>query len=99
VQHIISLHSVVVAAKDQVSCDLAGDAVILHLKTGVYYGLDAVGAFVWKLMQAPMTVAEIQANLVKEYDVDPGRSEADLLALLQDLAAAGLLEVHREGDA
>jgi hypothetical protein len=36
--------STVVAAKDQVSCDLVGEAVILDMKSGIYYGLNPVGA-------------------------------------------------------
>lgn len=93
----VSRDSIVVAANHQVSCDLAGDAVILNLKTGVYYGLDAVGARIWNLIQAPMTVADIQDIVLKEYDVEAGRCEGDLLALLQELTAAELIEVHREG--
>ena len=49
----ISDRSVVVATKDQVSCDLAGEAAILNIKSGVYYGLDPVGARIWTLMQEP----------------------------------------------
>ncbi len=39
----VSERSIVVVANEQVSCDLSGDAVILQLKDGVYYGLDGVG--------------------------------------------------------
>ena len=53
----ISDRSVVVAAKDQVSCDLAGEAAILNIKSGVYYGLDPVGARIWSLVQEPRKVA------------------------------------------
>ncbi|MCA1602950.1 MAG: nucleotidyltransferase family protein [Acidobacteria bacterium] len=38
--HTLREQSLVVAAKDQVSCDLAGEAAILGLRDGVYYGLD-----------------------------------------------------------
>ena len=31
-------------AKDQVSCDLGGEAALLHMNKGIYYGLDPVGA-------------------------------------------------------
>ena len=41
-EHTILGSSIVVAAKDQASADLAGEAVILNLESGVYYGLDAV---------------------------------------------------------
>ncbi len=85
--------SVVVAAGEQVSCELAGEQVILSLKNGVYYGLDPVGTFIWNLIQGPTRVFEVRDALLEQYDVDPDRCERDLLSLLQDLAAQGLVEV------
>lgn len=82
-----------VAAKNQVSCDLAGEAVILHLNSGTYYGLNAVGARIWSLVQAPMTVNDLRDALLQEYDVGPERCERELLTLLEELAAQGLIEV------
>lgn len=84
----------VVAAKEQVSCDLAGEAVILNLKNGVYYRLNPVGARIWNLVQEPKTVNEIQDVLLKEYEVQADRCGYDLRALLQELAAEGLIEVR-----
>jgi hypothetical protein len=89
----ISDHSVVVAAKDQVSCDLAGEAAILNVKSGVYYGLDPVGARIWNLMQEPRKVAEIQTAIADEYEVEPERCARDLVGLLEKLLAEGLIEV------
>ena len=90
----ISDRSVVVAAKDQVSCDLAGEAAILNIKNGVYYGLDPVGARIWNLMQEPRAVAEIQTAITDEYDVEPERCARDLVGLLEKLLAEGLIEVR-----
>jgi hypothetical protein len=90
---VISDQSIVVAAKDQVSCDLAGEAAILNIKNGVYYGLDPVGARIWSLMQEPRAVAEIQNTITGEYDVEPERCAQDLVALLEKLLAEGLIEV------
>lgn len=89
----ISDRSVVVAAKDQVSCDLAGEAAILNIKNGVYYGLDPVGARIWTLMQEPREVLEIQNTITGEYDVTPDQCARDLMALLEKLLAEGLIEV------
>jgi hypothetical protein len=94
----ISDHSVVVASKDQVSCDLAGEAAILNIKSGVYYGLDPVGARIWNLMQEPRKVAEIQNAITDEYEVEPERCARDLVGLLEKLLAEGLIEVkHSSG--
>ena len=86
--------SIVVAIRDQVSADLAGEAAILNLKSGVYYGLNAVGARIWSLIQEPKSVEDIRDAILNEYDVDPERCESDLLQLLQQLAAEGLIEVE-----
>jgi hypothetical protein len=89
-------NTVVVAIQDQVSCDLGGEEVILSLKNGVYYGLNPVGTRVWSLIQQPKRVDEVRDALLEQYDVEPERCERDLLALLSELAAEGLVEVKGE---
>jgi hypothetical protein len=42
--------SIIVVSPDQVSCDLSGEASILNLKSGVCFGLNTVGASIWKLI-------------------------------------------------
>lgn len=91
---MISTESIVVASSNQISSDLAGEAVILDLDSGTYYGLDAVGLRVWNLVKKPRTVAQIVSTIVAEYEVDRGRCEQDLLALLDRLASKGLIEVR-----
>ena len=53
VERMVSGSSIVVVSKEQVSADLAGESVVLHLKNGVYYGLDAVGTRIWALINTP----------------------------------------------
>lgn len=91
---MVSKDSIVVASREQVSSDLAGEVVMLNLKNGTYYGLDEVGARVWSLIQEPRSVAALRDAITDEYDVEPERCEHDLLALLQELEAAGLIEVR-----
>ena len=89
-------HLKLVATKEQVSSDLGEDTVILNLKTGIYHGLDAVGARIWNLVQEPKTVSDILNTLLQEYDVEPDRCEREVGVLLQKLADAGLIEVSNE---
>ena len=86
--------SIVVVTKDQMASDVAGETVILGLTAGRYYGLDAIGARVWQLIQQPATVADVVRTIVSEYDVESARCEADLLALLKRMSEAGLVEVR-----
>jgi hypothetical protein len=89
----LSVDSVVIAAPEQVSCDLAGEAAILNLKSGVYFGLNPIGARIWELIQEPKGAKEIVLSLLDEYDVEPERCEADVMQLLGDLSEHGLIEV------
>jgi hypothetical protein len=83
----------VAATQDQVSCDLAGEAAILNLKNGVYYGLNPVGARVWSMIQEPRTFAELRKELLEEFDVAYLDLDSDLRDLLGRLTELGLIEV------
>lgn len=93
---MISKKSIVVIAPDQVSSELVDESVILNLKTGMYYGLNEVGASVWQLLQQPKSVADICDAILQEYEVDAAQCEADVLALLKDMIEAQLVVVKDE---
>ena len=93
---INSLDTVVVAARTQVSSILGGEAAILDTAHGVYFGLNSVATRVWGLIQQPRTVRQLRDSLVSEYEVEAGRCESDLLNLLNELLAAGLIQSPRE---
>ena len=89
----ISEKSIVVSVKNQISSDLGGEAVILNMNTGIYHGLNEVGAFVWNLIEQPQLVQDIQQRLLQEYEIEASVCKSDLFALLKDLQDAGLIEV------
>jgi Coenzyme PQQ synthesis protein D (PqqD) len=92
----ISESSLITATKEQVSSDLAGEVVILNLKTGTYYGLNPVGARIWSLIQEPKTVDEIRQMLLNEYEIDSDTCDQDIRELLDDLANSDLIEIKNE---
>jgi hypothetical protein len=87
-------HSIVAATPRQLSSDLSGGAVILNLADGTYYGLDEVGASVWKMLDRPRSVAELRDRVVEEFDVTLEECEADLLDLLRDLERHALVSIR-----
>lgn len=89
-----SQNSIVVAVKDQVSCNLGGESAILNLKSGVYYTLDPVGARVWNILQRPCSVHDVRDTLLSEYEVECELCEHDLYALLEKLLREGLIELR-----
>jgi len=89
----ITPDSVINAIKEQVSCDLAGESVILNLKNSTYFGLNPVGSTIWSLIQEPRKVGEIVSTILQEYSVERDECEKDLLKLLEDLESNALIQV------
>ncbi len=90
----LSLHSVVVATPEQVSCALGDESAILNMKNSVYYGMNAVGTRVWNLLVEPKSIVQLRDALLDEYEVEPIRCEQDLLQLLEQMRTEGLIEVR-----
>ena len=90
----ITRDTIVVAGRDQVASDLAGETVLLGLRTARYYGLADVGARIWELLRDPVAVSAISETIASEYDVTVERCEPDVVRFLEDLAGQGLIEVR-----
>ncbi|MCX6620323.1 MAG: PqqD family protein [Acidobacteria bacterium] len=90
----LTLDSVVAATSRQLSCKLGEEAVIMALADGVYYGLNETGALVWDLLRTPREVREIVAAVVENYDAAESVAAGDVLRLLGDMAARGLIDVR-----
>jgi hypothetical protein len=89
----LSKDSIVVASPEQVSCELGDESVILSLKNSVYYGVNPVGASVWRLLKQQRSVGELRDAIIEEYDVEFHQCEADLLFLLEKMRSEGLIKV------
>ena len=90
----IDASTTVKASAEQVSSNVADEEVILNLKNGSYYGLDPIGAEIWKIIQEPTSVDEVVAELTQRYDVEKERCTQDVLDLLRDMNEHELLEVN-----
>ncbi|MFO7313621.1 lasso peptide biosynthesis PqqD family chaperone [Rhodothermus marinus] len=91
---VLTLETVVVASPEQVSSKLGEEVVILNLRNGVYYGLDPIGTRIWELIQEPRSVRQVCEVLLEEYDVTFEQCAEDVLALMRDLQAQGLIEAR-----
>lgn len=82
--------SVVVASPNHVACELGQEIVLLHLDSGLYFGLENVGTRIWQLIQEPVRVEEIVATVNREFSGSEGAME-EILGFLRDLNQQGLL--------
>ncbi len=76
-----------------VAGELDGEAVLMSVDQGRYYGMDPIGTRIWRLIEAPLAVSDICDQLQNEYKVTPEECERDVLTFLNELAEANLLRV------
>ncbi len=89
----VTLETRVVAGTGQVSTQLGDETVIMGGAKGLYFGLNAVGARVWELMEKPTDVRSIVAAIAREYDAPEQVVAADVLKLISELQEHGLVVV------
>ena len=67
------------------------ESVMLDLEKGTFFGLDPVGTRVWQMLAEGKAPAEIPGALAEEFDAPRERIEEDVIRLLGELLAQGLL--------
>jgi len=76
---------------DVVFRDLDGEAVILDLESGTYFGLNEAGTRVWQLVGEGRSEAEIVGALTSEYDATRDEIARDVARLLDELRGRRLV--------
>jgi hypothetical protein len=88
----ITLGSVVRRADNVMANPVDDDLIMMDIEQGMYYALDTIGANIWERRAQPVKVADLCTQLQQLYQVDSATCEADVLALLNDMAGSGLLK-------
>ncbi len=69
------------------------EAILIDTDSGDYYSLNDTGTMFWELLDGQRTIADCAALIAKEYDVEAGIVEADLLELATAFESEGLIVV------
>jgi hypothetical protein len=75
---------------------LAGESVLLNLKSEKYFGLDEVGTRMWGALTSSNSIQEAYETLLAEYEVEAERLRRELSDLIEKLVEHELIEVHNE---
>ena len=71
--------------------ELNGEAVLLNLESGTYFGLDAVGTRIWQLCEAYSSIEAVWDVMQGEFDAPAEALKTDLLVFVNELSSKGLL--------
>jgi hypothetical protein len=83
----------VTTASDVMLRIVGDEAVILNLKSELYFGLNPVGTRMWAVLHDAPSIQSAYESLLTEFEVEPQRLRQDMDELLDQLLAQGLIEV------
>lgn len=87
----ITLDSIVVRSSEIMTSPMDKELVMMSVDRGMYYGLDPIGADIWERLAQPVRVADLCAQLVLDYEVEPAVCAADVLAVLNEMATEDMV--------
>jgi hypothetical protein len=93
---LVQLDASVSIPDDVIFRDLDGEAIILNLASGMYFGLDEVGTRAWMLLAESSSIRRVVEVMKDEYDVDAAVLERDVLELVSQLTDKGLVTLIAE---
>lgn len=76
---------------DVVTRKIGTETVLLNLASGMYYGLDPLGARFLSMVEGGKTPLQARDALLELYDVEAVTLDRDLGALLDSLASNGIV--------
>jgi Coenzyme PQQ synthesis protein D (PqqD) len=90
----LSPETIVARRPEPLTAEVHDELVMLDPRQSAYFGLDRIGKRVWELLERPQSVNQLCGDLKDEFDVTFEDCRADVLALLEQLREAELLEVR-----
>jgi TRAP-type uncharacterized transport system substrate-binding protein len=80
--------------RSQIEGSTLGDEIVFFDdRVGKYFAVSPVGADIWKMLESPMSLNAIVANLVDQYEVDEDACRSETKAFLENLAALSLIHL------
>ena len=91
---MIPIQTVVDAIPECVTCEFGDGIAVFDTRSNKYFSLNAVGQFVWTQLAEPVRLSEVISRVCERFDVEAFRCEADVQALIRDLAEHRLVRLH-----
>ena len=74
--------------------EVQGEAILLHLDSGEYFGLDGVANRIWQLIVDKGDLDAVADAMAGEFDADADTIASDITRVVDELVAKRLIEVE-----
>ncbi|MGN7229581.1 lasso peptide biosynthesis PqqD family chaperone [Priestia megaterium] len=90
----ISMDQLVNQGTGHIVSDMDGEKVMLSIHNGKYYNLGEIGGQIWEQIKEPISVRELIATLMAQYNVAQSDCEEQVIAFLSQLIKEDLIQLE-----
>lgn len=88
----LSLEQKITRHPDMLSAEIGGEAVMMSIEKGAYFGLNPIATRIWDLIDQPRSIAELIETITAEYEVSGQQCAADVQEFVADMIKRGLAQ-------
>ena len=86
----------IVQCTGNIVSDMDGEKVMMSIHNGKYYNLGEIGGVIWDLIKSPISVDQLIATLMLEYEVVKSECEEQVVSFLDLLYKEKLIQIESE---
>ena len=81
-------------SKEVIFQELEGEAVLLNMQSGIFFGLNPVAKRMWELLNELGQAEKVLQQLLREYEASEEQLRQDLVDFIERLKSKGLVEIQ-----
>lgn len=82
---------------DMLSVDMDGETVMMSIENGNYFGINAVGSFIWERLESDQTIKSICNAVSEHFNVaNMDNLENEIITYIEDLEDQNMLISGKE---
>lgn len=78
---------------DMLSAEIGGEAIMMSIENGAYFGLNPVATRIWDLIEQPKSVAALIQTITDEYEVSSEQATDDVQVFVADMIERGIAQI------
>jgi hypothetical protein len=81
-------------SKEVIFQELDGEAVLLNMQSGIFFGLNPVAKRMWELLNELGQAERVLTQMLQEYEASEEQLRQDLIDFIEKLKSKGLVETQ-----
>ncbi len=90
---LLELSQTITRHSDMLSAEIGGEAIMMSIEKGAYFGLNPVATRIWDLIEQPKSVAALIQTITDEYEVSTEQATDDVQVFVADMIERGIAQI------